>query len=154
MTGWQVRYGRGWRDQVPPDVRTVLELHDENGKQGVLCVHADAHLEGFQGSSDIMFYDTTAGVEAVAMAFKAVSQFLEKLSQPGVDVASLIWVNFELKTFALSPRPEPIRGEAGEVAEGLRVFLDSVTGSVQGPGMWSSCEWAMVSCSREADGGA
>ena len=149
MSSWQVRVGRGWRDQIPPDVRKVLELHDGQGKLAVLLIHADTHLEGFQGSGDIMFYGHAQDVEAVGLAFRAVEQFLSTLERGKVDVVSLIFVNFQPRTFLLSPRPEGAVAELSTVVEGLRHFLGTLVGSIQGEGMWSLCEWAMLSCSRQ-----
>jgi hypothetical protein len=149
MTASQVQVGRGWRDKIPPDVRKVLELHDGQGKLAVLVVHADAHLEGFQGCGDTMFYGHAQDVEAVAMAFQAVSNFLATLQRGEVDVVSLIFVNFQPKTFSLSPRPDATVAVVATVVEGLRHFLEAVVGSVSGEGMWSLCEWAMVSWTRQ-----
>jgi hypothetical protein len=150
MAGWVVRVGRGWRDQIPADVGKVLQIHEGHDKLGVLCVHADAHLPGFQGCSDIPFYGQSQDIDAAGLVFHVVGQFLAHLHRDEVDVASLIFVNFKPQTFSLSPRPEGVVADVPSPLEGLRWFCQNVVGSIRGEGMWSVCEWAMLSCTRIA----
>src|SRR5262245_53463331 len=97
-----------------------------------------------------MFYGHSQDVKAVGLAFRALEHFLSTLERDEVDVVSLIFVNFQPETFSLSPRPEAYAANMPTVVEGLRHFLQAVVGSIQGEGMWSLYEWAMVSCTRQA----
>jgi hypothetical protein len=134
---------------MPPDVATALQIHPEGqGKRCVFCVHADAHLEGAQGSSDIVLYGHSQDTEAAALVLRALDRFLSLLDHEGTDVVSLIFLNFEPLTFTLQPQPPAFAREASSATEGIRLFCQGVVGSIQGEGMWSSCDWAMLSFSR------
>ncbi len=151
MQNWKVRFGRGWRDTMPPEVQKLRDLILDDGREGILSLQAHTHLDAISSSSYLPFYDVLQPSELVADVFGSVAEFLKHLTQPEFDVVSIIWANYKPFTFSLEPRPEPKRMEVENVTEGVQVFLSTVAKSItRGEGMWSVCEWAILSCSRVA----
>ena len=147
---WQIQFGQGWRDAMPPDVREAFATHDGHDKLAVFCVRGDRHLEGFLSSGDVMFYrQTPDNTRAVADAFQPMTAFLSYLGNAHVDVVSLIFLNLAPQTFTPNARPAPVRAEPASIEDGLRRFCQAVRESITGKGMWSGCEWAMLSCQRQ-----
>ena len=150
MEAWQVVVGRGWREHGPLAVRKIFEFYDQE-QLAVMELYIDAHLEGTQGGSSLVFYGHSQDVKAVGLAFESVEQFLATLARPEVDVFSLIFVNFEAKlnSSVLADRPESTIIEAPTVLEGLQHFLQAIVESIQGEGARGICEWAMITCTRQ-----
>lgn len=153
MQNWKVRFGRGWCDEMPPEVQKLTDtIRGDDGKEGILSFQAHTHLGGTPWSSYLPICEFSGFVPTshmVADVFGSVSMFLKAITEPEYDVVSIIWVNYKPFTFSLTPRPEPERIEVENITEGMRVFLSAVEKSItRGEGMWSVCEWAMLSCSR------
>jgi hypothetical protein len=145
---WRITVGYGWQDSAPPEVLEARQQHLNQGKSGLLSATAHTHLEGFQGCGDSMFYDTAKELESVARACGPITSFLELLDRDEVDVASLLFLNFQPSEFSLSPRPDGSKREVPSLSQGLHDLLKAVEGSIRQQGMWSLCEWAMLTCDR------
>jgi hypothetical protein len=146
---WQVRVARGWRDtDLPPDVGRVLETHRAEGKRAVFSLHADSHAEGLQESFDLILYDGSGPNDFLWTPFQLFDHLLAQLENEKVDVASVLFVNFQPMTFSHTPRPEGERAVVPSALEGIRRFSQYVTGSLQVQGLWSTCEWALLSFER------
>lgn len=150
MAGITTKFRRGWRDNVPPEIETVLQVHpDGQGKLAVLCVQAHALPDQSLGASDMPLYGhPLTDVDGVFNAYHVVSYFLELIVREDVDVASLLFFNFRSETFSLSERPSPLALAVVTPLEGIHAFCQSVCGSLHPREIWSLCEWAMLSCER------
>lgn len=150
MSEWSVKFGRGWHDAMPPEVQRVLQMHQNHDKLAVLCVHADTNLPGGEMSGDVCLYDKniTTGIEAMSLSFSSIEMFISCTYMDDIDNLSIIFMNFKPLIFDLSPRPSSLVCDCTSVLEGLRMFSGTVQSSIRGEGMWSTCEWAMLSCSR------
>lgn len=148
---WSVRIGRGWKDNMPPDVKATFERHDYPEVRGVIGVEADSLLVGLQGCSSMPIYVQEDGIRSLSKAFRAIERFLFHLCQDKGDVVSLVFINREPETFTLRPRPESVVRDATSLLDALTWFSESVIDSIEGKEMWSVCEWAMVSCTRRTE---
>jgi hypothetical protein len=154
MSEWTVKVGWGWRDRLVPELHAVLTVHDHGDRPAVLVRQSNTAVAPTSGegpSSDLSFWPQLPSLEGAYLVFAALRRFLDDLENPEIDVASLIFFNFEPRKFSLEPRPEGDIKIAPTLAEGLRLFSSAVERSIRPErSMWSSCEWAMLSCSRQA----
>ena len=151
MADWSASVSRGWLDEgrTPAEVRRLVEDHAGQGKPAVLCVQA--HDAATDPQSDVPFTEELPAQDGPERAFRAVWQFLSRLTDPRFDFVSVIFVNFQPTTSdaSLSPRPEGFAQGAPSVVEGLRRFSRSVSESLHPTGSWSVCEWTMLSCTQQ-----
>jgi hypothetical protein len=146
---WGVKVGRGWRKEAPTAVRETFSRHEGHGKQFVFAYEAGAHLTEGDSFGDLMFYGKLQEHEVINYFLSYLDFSLGKLESPADDGISLIFVNFNpsITTLPLS-RQDNGTTEAFSLIGGLREFFRHVKGSLRGEGVWSTCEWVMMSCSR------
>ena len=154
MSEWTVKVGWGWRDRLVPELQAVLTVHDHGDRPAVLVRQSNtaaAPTPGEGPGSYLPFWPQLPSLEGAYLVFAGLRRFLDDLENPEIDVASLIFFNFEPKTFSLTPRPEGDIKIVPTLTEGLRLFSSAVERSISPKGsMWSACEWAMLSCTRQA----
>jgi len=143
MNNMLVQLAKGWRDDAPANVRELFHHLGGNGKSGIFEIRAGAHLKDFERSPIYAFYERGRELEGIRATVECIGSFLAELNRTDHDVVSLIFINLK-PAIGLEKQPTA-KIDFQLVTEGLRAFCATVLGSFA---VSSTCEWAMLSCSR------
>lgn len=132
---------------MPPEVKEIYDQQNKPGAENFLTARAVSLIaDENHPSGDFSASKGENAINAMIGGVQKVAQFAKFLEWPGADTASLIWINYRPIVSTLESKSDPVFLDGLSIGLALWEFSESMKNSV-----YSSCEWAMVSCTRQVE---
>lgn len=167
MSTWSFSLARGWMSQSPPV--EVQNARKSIAHPNVACAFVSDCYTGatppLHGGSALPIYDPpphgrlVAGPDGVRSTLQFLKGCMDDLMGVHIpyNVVAMTFINFRpTANSPPQPSPSPASVTIQTLKEALAAFSGAVVQSLGGDGFKpdSECDWAMLTCTRQAGGGA